>query len=148
VIENKAVSGSAGKLLFSSEGNMGSAIVAKETERGNVIEVECTTLRDVVERYDLKKIGAVKLDIEGAEYGVIENSVDIIKNIRARWAVELHSDPVKKLPVDVGRVRRVFDRLGYFTFLQQDSDTAAAPTLFAVPLEYVQNTDRQQNPAR
>jgi FkbM family methyltransferase len=148
VIENKAVSGSAGKLLFSSEGNMGSAIVAKETERGNVIEVECTTLRDVVERYDLKKIGAVKLDIEGAEYGVIESSVDIIKNIRARWAVELHSDPVKKLPVDVGRVRRVFDRLGYFTFLQQDSDTAAAPTLFAVPLEYVQNTDRQQNPAR
>jgi FkbM family methyltransferase len=144
VMENMAMAGNAGKLLFSSEGNMGSAIVAKETERGAVIEVECTTLRDVVERYQLKKVGAVKLDIEGAEYGVIENSVDVIKNIGARWAVELHYDPVKKLPVDVGRVRSIFDRLGYLTFLQQDGDTAAAPTLFAIPYDYLKNINLPQ----
>jgi FkbM family methyltransferase len=135
VIENKAMSGSAGQLLFSSEGNMGSAIVAKETERGKVIEVECTTLRDVVARYQLTKVGVVKLDIEGAEYGVIENSADVIRDIGARWAVELHYNPVTGLPVDVDKVRRVFDQLGYLTFLQRDSDTAAAPTLFAYPAD-------------
>jgi FkbM family methyltransferase len=133
IVENKAVSGTVGKLLFSSEGNMGSAIVQAETERGSVIEVESTTLRDVVTRHNLEKVGAVKLDIEGAEYGVIENSVDIIEKIGARWAIELHADPVTATPVNVDRIRSIFDRLGYLTVVQQAGDVAAAPTIFAFP---------------
>lgn len=133
VVENKAVSGAAGTLRFSSEGNMGSALVSKESPRGAVIEVESTTLRDVVARHGLGRVGAIKLDIEGAEYGVIESSEDLIPALGARWAVELHADPVTETPVDVDRVRRVFDRLDHVTVLQAAGDHAAAPTVFAYP---------------
>jgi FkbM family methyltransferase len=133
VVENQAMSGSTGTLLFSSEGNMGSALVAKETERGRTIEVQSTTLRDVVERHNLGQVGAVKLDIEGAEYGVIESSVDIIGKLGARWAIELHADPVTGKPADIPRVRTIFDRLGYRTMLQRAGETTGGPTLFAYP---------------
>jgi FkbM family methyltransferase len=133
VTENQAMSGRAGTLLFSSEGNMGSALVAKETERGRTIEVQSTTLRDVVERHNLERVGAVKLDIEGAEYGVIESSVDIIGQLGARWAIELHADPVTGTPADINRVRTIFDRLGYLTVLQHAGETTGGPTLFAYP---------------
>jgi FkbM family methyltransferase len=141
VVENKAVSGTAGTLLFSSEGNMGSAIVPVETERGTAIEVESTTLRDVVERHKLDQVGVIKLDIEGAEYGVIENSGDIIEKIGARWAVELHGDPLTGTPVNVDRIRSIFDRLGYLTVLQLGSETAAATTVFAFPRKQEQRSN-------
>jgi len=133
VAENQAMSGRAGTLRFSSEGNMGSALVARETERGRTIEVQSTTLHDVVERHHLETIGAIKLDIEGAEYGVIESSTDIIGKLGARWAIELHADPVTGTPADIGRVRSIFDRLGYLTVLQHASETTGGPTIFAYP---------------
>lgn len=112
---------------------MGSAIVASETERGKTLQIEAVTLRHILEQYGLARVNAVKLDIEGAEYGVLENSIDVIEKMNARWAVELHADPVTSTPVNVERVRTIFDRLGYATMLQQASDFAAAPTIFAFP---------------
>jgi FkbM family methyltransferase len=134
-IINKAVAGSSGAVLFSSEASMGSAIVAKETERGKTVEVEAVTLDSIVNDYKLTRIDVVKVDIEGAEYGVLESSADILARFPARWAVELHADPVTGSPVDVERVRKIFDRHDYATVLQQSGEMAAAPTLFAVPPE-------------
>ncbi len=133
---HKAVAGSSGRVLFSSEGSMGSAIVATETERGRTVEVEAVTLQDVISGQNLQKVDVIKLDIEGAEYGVIENNADLISSCRARWAVELHPDPVNQTPIDVDRVRAIFDRCGYVTLLQQSSEMAAMPTLFAYPLHF------------
>jgi hypothetical protein len=104
---------------------------------GKTEQLDAITLRDVIEHYGLEQIAAVKLDIEGAEYGVIESSVDIIGKIGARWAVELHADPFNLTPIDVDRVRRIFDRAGYATILQQSSEIAAMPTLFAFPPTHV-----------
>jgi FkbM family methyltransferase len=140
VVEHKAMSGTAGSLLFSSEGNMGSALVPMATERGEVIEVESITLRDAITRHNLERVDAVKLDIEGAEYGVIENSIDLIEKINARWAVELHADPMTGAPVNVDRIRNIFDRLDYLSVLRQGGDTVAAPTIFAFPRQRPRNS--------
>ena len=132
-IINKAISGARGEVLFLSEGNMGAAIVAGVTGRNKTISIEAVTLRDVIEEARLPKVDIVKIDIEGAEYGVIESSEDLISSLGARWSVELHTDLVTSRPIDVERVRKVFDRVGYKSWLQEAGVHVGAPTIFAWP---------------
>ena len=132
-IVNKAISGARGEVLFLSEGNMGAAIVAGVTGRNKTIAIEAVTLRDVIEEARLPRVDIVKIDIEGAEYGVIESSEDLISSLGARWSVELHTDLVTSQPIDVERVRKVFDRAGYKSWLQEAGAHVGAPTVFAWP---------------
>jgi len=132
-IINKAIAGERGEVLFLSEGNMGAAIVAGATGRNKTIAIEAVTLGDIVEDAKLLKVDIVKIDIEGAEYGVIESSEDLISSLGARWSVELHMDLVTSQPINVERVRGVFDRAGYKSWLQEAGAHVGAPTIFAWP---------------
>ena len=133
VLRNAALSSSSGPLLFSSEGNMGSAIVGERSDRGETIEIRSERLRLLFESGEIGSFDVAKVDIEGAEYSLLEDSIDVIRKTKARWAIELHADPVTKEGVDVDRVRSIFDHLGYLSYLQPASSTAAAPTLFTFP---------------
>ena len=133
VLKNAALSSTEGTLLFSSEGNMGSAIVGEARLRGAAIEIRSERLKSLYESGEIARIDVVKADIEGAEYALLEDSVDVIRKTRARWAIELLADPVSKVGVDVDRVRSIFDHVGYVSYLQPASESAAAPTLFTFP---------------
>ena len=132
-IVNRAVAGRRGEVLFLSEGNMGAAIVARATGRNKTIPVQAVTLKDVIENANLSKVDIIKIDIEGAEYEVIDASEELIISLGARWSVELHTDLVTSRPIDVERVRKVFDRCGYKSWLQDAGAHVGAPTIFAWP---------------
>ena len=63
----------------------------KELKEVIEYEVDTITLLDIVEKYDIKDIGFMKLDVEGAEKEIIETlSADILKIIR-QISLEYHS---------------------------------------------------------
>lgn len=52
-------------------------------------EVDCTTIGSLMEKYNIEKIDLLKMDIEGGEKDVLENSSDWIGSVRI-ITIELH----------------------------------------------------------
>jgi FkbM family methyltransferase len=91
---NEAVSGTRGRLPFHVHPtDSGSHSLATERESGKVIEVQCCTLADVFERFNLDVIDYLKMDCEGAEYDILDASVaSLLKRVR-RISMEYHKHP-------------------------------------------------------
>jgi FkbM family methyltransferase len=64
----------------------------RPTNGGDTAEVEGITLADVMQRYGLKTIDILKIDIEGAERYVFESSVSASLPTIGRIAIELHDE--------------------------------------------------------
>lgn len=62
-----------GKIGFTTEGNVGSAVAGINSRKLNIKEVDCVTLTEIVKLYGLDRVDAIKLDIEGAEFEVFQN---------------------------------------------------------------------------
>lgn len=73
-------------LTFQSEGADGGAVVADDKSGENIITIQTTRLRDYLEQ----KVDFLKLDIEGAEYTVLEDCRDLLGNVQNIF-VEYHS---------------------------------------------------------
>lgn len=82
---------------------------------GNSVQVECCTLEDVFRQFSLTKIDYLKMDCEGAEYEILENSASRIRQI-GRISMETHTLPdrktedLEKLLLSEHFDVRVFDR--------------------------------------
>ena len=62
------------EIKFSSEGNVGSAVLGMNSRQQNTLVVEALSLSGISELLNLSKIDAIKLDIEGAELEVFKDS--------------------------------------------------------------------------
>lgn len=129
---NLAVTGEGGKAWFSGEANMGSRVIADAAQnRDTLSEVDTITLTDILTKNHLSGIDVIKMDIEGAEYEVIEKSRKFINRSNARWLIEIHRDPMTGASADVDRVRRIFDYEGYCTQLLDKYQDQGMALLFA-----------------
>lgn len=81
---DKAVWINDGDVDFSIEGADGGSIYGSK----NVIKVKCVRLKDVLAKYSL--IDFLKIDIEGAEYEVVEDCKDSLGNVENIF-IEYHS---------------------------------------------------------
>lgn len=133
VREQKAIADRAGTMPFSSEGSMGSALIGHGgRNRDRMVEVETTTIAAILERHAIERVSCVKMDIEGAEYAVLESSADLIGRLRARWMIEVHGDAYPRGGVDVERLRRLFDAADHLTIVLPIGDSPLK-MLFARP---------------
>jgi FkbM family methyltransferase len=88
---NAAVSARKGSMLFSSEGNMGSAAAEiVGDKRGVLTEVESLGLSDIASLNRLTRVDFVKVDIEGGEVPVLRGSEAFFREFRPRVIVEPH----------------------------------------------------------
>lgn len=87
---NKAVWNNDETLSFIAEGGAGGRI-EKETSAGKYKKVVCTSLKKYLTG---RKVDFLKIDIEGAEYEVIKDSENELKNIDFLF-IEYHSMPEK-----------------------------------------------------
>jgi len=88
---NAAVSSSKGFMRFSSEGAMGSAAASIVGDyRGDLNDVECLSLQDLVNTHHLSRVDFVKMDIEGSETSVLEASEAFFREFHPRILVEPH----------------------------------------------------------
>jgi FkbM family methyltransferase len=62
------------------------------TQHENTITVQAVTIQQIIERYQLKTIDYVKLDIEGAEYEVFQKNLDWL-DITRQIKIEIHYGP-------------------------------------------------------
>lgn len=91
VLEEAAVSDQAGTISFSAEGAMGASSVDIVGDyRGDVIEVAAVTLADLIEKHAIDRLAFLKIDIEGAETGVIRTSETVLRSLRPRVVIEPH----------------------------------------------------------
>ena len=63
-------------LEFLCEGSMGSTLSILNNltrKHKNLLKIQTTTLEEIAQNYNLTKINAIKIDIEGAEYDVFSN---------------------------------------------------------------------------
>jgi FkbM family methyltransferase len=82
----KAVWINNGTIQFNQLNDMGSSIVEGGTTiAGDVVSVECVRLRDYLEN----KVDFLKLDIEGAEFAVINDCMDKLQNVENLF-IEYH----------------------------------------------------------
>ena len=92
-IHNKAVSGKAGTITLhydASDSFSTTASVHANEREPDTAEVECVTLRQIVDEYNLTKIDLLKLDCEGSEYNILYHADDEVMNMVKSVTMETH----------------------------------------------------------
>lgn len=115
---NAAVWTHSGTLKFSLEESMGSSAVDLVGERGKIVEVNCYTLFDIVQKYNLSRVDFIKCDIEGAESYIFENK-EFFEFYKPKIIVEAHNvngvlniDTFTKILESYGYKSKVIDQTG------------------------------------
>jgi|10_taG_2_1085330.scaffolds.fasta_scaffold38468_3 FkbM family methyltransferase len=86
----------------------GNKIIWGEGDCG--VNLETTTLKEIIEQNNIEKVDLLKLDIEGSEYQVLEYAHETgVLNIIDKMAMELHVNPKRE---------REFDKI--FKYLYDD----------------------------
>ena len=84
-----AISDRNGIVSFSASGTTTSHIT-EESEAGS-ISVPTETLDEAMSRFANQPLHLVKLDVEGAEFKVLQGATRILREIRPAWLIEIHS---------------------------------------------------------
>jgi len=80
--------------LYVNDEDAISNTIYKQNKNLNKEEVECISLQDIFEKYELKKIDFLKMDCEGAEYEIIMNAKSSILNKIQKISMEIHEEIV------------------------------------------------------
>jgi len=89
-LHNQAIWKDQDGIEFSCDGNMGSSAAQIVGQRGQVKEVETTTLAGILNDNQLDRVDFLKIDIEGAEIEVIKHSLDLLRALRPAIVMESH----------------------------------------------------------
>lgn len=85
---NIAISNSNSKALLYLSGKVSHSLLEAKSGQ-NSIEVDTLTLETLMERFHIEGVDLVKVDVEGAEWLVLEGARNVISKIR-NWVIELH----------------------------------------------------------
>jgi len=87
---NKGIWSETANLEFQAEGNMGSSAVSITGRTSNVKTVPVISLEDAAKLSDGRRVGAIKMDIEGAEVEVLREAGEFLRKHRPRMVIEPH----------------------------------------------------------
>lgn len=65
-------------------------IPSSTLSKPSVVTVDCETLDDVLSAFGISQVSAIKIDVEGAELGVIQGAEQTIMKFRPRLVIEAH----------------------------------------------------------
>jgi FkbM family methyltransferase len=123
-LHNAAVWTANGRLGFNADGALGGKISATNAASA---EVECIRLKDLLRH----RIDFLKIDIEGAEYAVLTDCQDDLKNVD-RLFVEYHSTPGE--PQTLDEILAILRAAGFRYYAQEAWPAMTHP--------YLQHGDR------
>ena len=92
-VENLAIYGERGSMKFNvSENHRESTICEDENAEGkNVVAVSTLLLDDLLKKHSLEEADLLKMDIEGAEYNILENTPESFLKFKYIY-IEIHGD--------------------------------------------------------
>lgn len=113
---NEAVSGTGGSaLLFEDAANPGGhSLSGVSTAASRSVEVRCTTLAEVLDRYGLDRVNYLKIDCEGAEYEILEETPDEVLARVDRVSMEYHEREGRRVEELGERLQGVGFQVRYF----------------------------------
>jgi FkbM family methyltransferase len=117
-----------GGLEFSCDGNMGSSASQIVGKRGEVRQVETTTLDGILRKHGLTHIDFLKIDIEGAEIEVIKQSLPLLKRLKPPIVMESHRVDNQHSAAVCGEL---LHSIGYETWTSSGDDVFSDYLLFA-----------------
>ena len=98
VLSNDAVAGKAGFRPFYIKNKLEADSLIHNNASGNIAEettqVKTTTLRHIVNSLGQQNIDLLKMDCEGAEYEILESSLDILNAYVKCLLIEIHLDMI------------------------------------------------------
>lgn len=112
--QNSAIHTKTGTSYFVTEGTSDSwKLVDSNEGYSSYEEVKTTSLQDAAGKFiENKSLGFIKMDIEGAEFDVLENSKDLLKQI-PYLLLEFHPDPeIETFEESKARLKKFFEDLG------------------------------------
>jgi FkbM family methyltransferase len=65
-------------------------IPSSTLSKPSVVTVDCETLDDVILAFGVSQVSVIKIDVEGAELGVIQGAEQTIMKFRPRLVIEAH----------------------------------------------------------
>lgn len=124
---NKGVWASSTKVSFQNEGNLGSSIVSFTNRRSSAHSVEMLSLDDFVKTYNVQKVDFIKMDIEGAEFEVIQSAKKMLSMMSPKIIIEPHIVNGQSL---LESVCDQLQRIGYVTEILPQGELEL-PLIFA-----------------
>lgn len=82
------------KLYWGNSTTGGSIKPDSRHRENNTVDIEITTLDDIVERYNINSIDLIKLDVEGSEYEALIGAEKTLSKTK-RLILEFHSDELR-----------------------------------------------------
>lgn len=120
-------------LEFLCEGSMCSTLSILNNltrKHKNLLKIQTTTLEEIAQNYNLTKINAIKIDIEGAEYDVFSNIDSFLKKYNPEKIImELHPNSQRK--VDIDYFKNILKKHNYTVQIIKLTDNGQYPMLFA-----------------
>ena len=87
------------------------------------VTMRSTTLDLEAAKHDLGKLKLIKIDTEGAEYGILKGAADLIRDGRVPFIVaELHEFGLKQMGASAAEFRAYMEDMGYSTFVLHNDD--------------------------
>lgn len=126
---NKAIWSTETTLDFISESSLGSSVKDCVDRKGRTNKIETITLNGIVNKFNLQKIDAIKMDIEGAEYNIFSNIDDFIDKFSPKFIIEVHKNAQGK--IDTEFFNNIFERHNYIFSKVQQSKKEPFPLIYA-----------------
>jgi FkbM family methyltransferase len=127
-----AVWASDGTVTFGADGSMGALVLGGQVaRRGARLQLPSKTIDSLAALTGGRRLSAVKVDIEGAEYEALQAASGVIKKAVATWLVEVHADDSGALRPE--RLERVFSKEEYLVEVTEQSAGHSYPLLTATP---------------
>lgn len=119
-----------GRVLFQSEGSMGSAVVEASARSSDTKEwIDVVSLSEFCAGAEIPRVDFVKIDVEGSEGPILRAATDFIRRYRPRFVVEVHWVQGTRSDRDVVQT---LEANGYSVEVL-DQAGLAVPLLFARP---------------
>jgi FkbM family methyltransferase len=85
-----AISNENGTMKLASTHKLGDSLTSYLHHQGDVVEAPCLFLEKFFKDYKVVDCNFIKIDVEGAEWMILESSVDFLKSFKPALFVSLH----------------------------------------------------------
>ncbi|MBW8683879.1 FkbM family methyltransferase [Chitinophaga rhizophila] len=111
-----------GTISFEADGTQGSKIAGGESTEKQLVTIPCVRLATMLNQ----KVDFLKMDIEGAEYEILKDCKDQLKNVEYAF-VEYHGDILESNHLT--EILQILNDAGFNYYIKIASDNVANPLL-------------------